>query len=468
MSYVIQQRDIDIIRQSNKNMHVKLELLNSNIQIIDQIEGLLISDSISINADSDIRRAYSCELFVRNSSLLVGINKMIWLDKYIRPYIGITHQRTNQIAWYLMGTYVFNDTGYAYEETSRTLSLTCSDLMCTLNGDRGGQVEGLSTKIEEGSYVRNVMVSLLEEAGIKKYRVEDIQKFVPYDLEFGTGVTYYKILKQLLELYAGYEMFFDVYGVFVIQKIPTTQYDEVKLDESLFSQLVKSEQINNSFNKIYNVTQVWSSTIEPDRYTSTVTVSGNQYRATFQDLPKLDNFEKYGIRIPTVSGNQPTLNLNNLGARPIMDDNGSPIPAGRLLANTDYVFKYRKASEDFILLGQYQAYGEYKMYDEDCPYSITRLGKEIKQVLNFNEIYSDSLCEQRAKYETWLATRRKDSVTLNMIIIPFLDVNWKISYESVNTKKKSDYIIKSISGSTNEGLMTVEMIIFSELYPDIV
>lgn len=470
MRYIVQQEDIDILYQSVKTLHCRLELLNHNMKVIDSIEGNLISDNFSCDASSDIRRTYSLDLHVSNSTFLVGSDKKIWIDKYIRPYVGVIHQRTQDIKYYLNGTFAFNDTAYSYDEASRTLSLSCSDLMCTLNGDRGGSVKGLSIKIPAGSYIREVLISLLEDAGVTKYQIEDIGHEIPYDLEYSAEITYYEILKEIVELYAGYEMFFDLDGTFVVQKIPTTENDIAILDSKTINPLVISESTDSTFNNIYNSTQIWGKVIETDYYTDSASSSdGINYIATLSDEPKeMDNFGKYGVKILTTNKDNPTLNFNNIGAIKLVNDDGNQLQAGRLLANTDYVFKYRKATNDLLLLGQYQAHGEYKQYDSDCPFSITNLGYEINQVLEFDELESDSLCEQRAKYETWLATRMQDKIALNMIAIPFLDVNWKISYTSENTGIQEDYIIKSISGSNSEFIMDVELIKFSELYPDIV
>jgi hypothetical protein len=467
-NYIITQQDINMTRQSNRQIFSKVELLNHNFKVIDSIEGVLISDSFNNDSTSDIRRTYNAELFISDSSFLVGSDKKIWIDKYIRPYIGIKYLRTDEIIWYLKGTYVFNDLSYDYDASTKKLSLSCSDLICTLNGDRGGYVEGLSNTIPEGTDIRSAIIGILNDAGITKYNVVDIGKTIPYDQEFSVGTTYYEMLSQIVELYSGYEMFFDLDGTFIVQAIPTTKDEDSILDENVFAPLVISENIGQSFNKIYNCTQVWGKTLETDYYTQVVSSSNNIiYTATIDSLTGYSNYDKYGIRIPITCGDGPTININGLGALKIYEDD-KLVKAERLIANTDYVFKYLKASNTLSLLGQYQAYGEYTNKETDCPFSAVNLGYVIKQVLNYDEIYSDSLCQQRAKYETWLATKMQDSINLEIISIPFLDVNWKVNYSPMKTGETNSYIIKSISGSDSEGKMSIQMIRYSELYPDVI
>ena len=82
MKYNILQQDIEILKQSSKELYAKVELLNRNKKILTSIEGNLISDSISIDALSDIRRTYSCEIKYSNEN---------WnnADKYKFRYICI-------------------------------------------------------------------------------------------------------------------------------------------------------------------------------------------------------------------------------------------------------------------------------------------------------------------------------------------------------------------------------------------
>lgn len=68
--YIVTQKDIEVLMQSDKTLFYKLELLNEDLKVVDLIEGNLISDNISISADSDIRRTYTCELVVTDSTFV--------------------------------------------------------------------------------------------------------------------------------------------------------------------------------------------------------------------------------------------------------------------------------------------------------------------------------------------------------------------------------------------------------------
>ena len=77
---------------------------------------------------------------------------------------------------------------------------------------------------------------------------------------------------------------------------------------------------------------------------------------------------------------------------------------------------------------------------------------------------------QRAEYENWKSTRLTDSVSIEALLIPWLDVNKKVSYTprydpALGTLQ---YIVKHIEFSLKSGTMTVSMCRFFPYYPYII
>lgn len=108
--------------------------------------------------------------------------------------------------------------------------------------------------------------------------------------------------------------------------------------------------------------------------------------------------------------------------------------------------------------------------EESCPYTIEKCG-EILQVLSGNDyeqIYTTDLARQRAEYEAWKAGRLTDSITLESRLIPFLDVNMKITYKSLRTGQVDTYIVDKISHSFDNFTTTIEMHKFYATYPFVV
>ena len=263
-NYIVEQKDIEILMQSDKVLYYKLELLNESLKVLEYVEGNLISDNISISSDSDIRRTYNCEFIVTDSSFDIGYDKKFWFNKRIRPYIGILHQRTQEIIYYLLGTFLFVDTGYNYDTSTRTLSLTCNDMMCLLNGVRGGNIPLYKRTILAETDARSVIIDLLKEAGITKYFIEfninnDILSTfkIPYDMVYNAGMTVYQIIKDIVDLYPGTEMYFSKDGTFMINRIPTGKNEQAILNDEIIQPILVNEQVNTSFSNVYNHIEIW-------------------------------------------------------------------------------------------------------------------------------------------------------------------------------------------------------------------
>lgn len=489
MAYEPTQKDLNLLKQSVHEFYIKVELLNKNLKILDSIEGVIISDNFSVNNESVQRRSYSCDMLITDSSFMIGKDKKIWFDKRLRVYYGIKSLREGKIYWYRIGTFAYVNADYKFSQTERTLSLTCADLMAEYDGTLNGQIGGYGSAntdnenvaqgltIPAGEDIRQAVIALIKDAGITNYIVEDIGKEIPYDLEFSTGVTYCDAWKEICELYDSWEFFFDADGVFIWREIPNCKDDPVVLDDSVFQHIVVDESVSTSFDGIYNVTEVWGKVLDlsnDDRYTETCTYTDNIYNVSFSEYTSwddIDHLTQFGIKIPSANLDSPKFSVNSYSPIPIYDGNGDPLKAGDLKADTIYVFRYRRSTVDesgivsaLFLLGQFQCYGKYVENSEDCPFSVKNLGYEIMQSLDYDGLSDDAACYNQAEYLTYSTTAMMDTVTLNMLIIPWLEVNTKVSYTPKYSNEKNQYIIKSFSWSTGAGTMSLVLYKFLESF----
>lgn len=483
-SYTITTTDVDLLRQSTRELYSKIELLNSNFKIVDHLEGTLINDDVSINANSDVRRTYNCSLFVTDSTFEIAKDSKIWIDRMIRPYVGMKNLKNGEIVWYLMGTYKISSTSVTYNATTHTLNLTCNDLMCSLENEYGGIVgHAYKYKIEAGENVRTVILGLLRDAHITNYHVGLILEEIPYDLEFDHEASYYDMLKKVLDLFAeGWQMYFDIYGTFIWEPIPISMDDEIRIDNTTMQSLLIQENRSDNFSGIYNKTIVYGKVLEPEYYGDDVTLSDNVYHAkvdkynvgsdTMIDSSsyiEYRNFDMIGLKINAPNTGKPTyININGIGKVPICDDDGDYLEPNQFKANEVWVFRYRQKNDrgfsDFYCLGQYMPYGEYTEDSEDVLYSTKNVGKELLQVIELDSIYSDDLARQRAVYETYLKCRRLDTINLNMMAVYWLDVNQKVEYQPIGSEKPYQYLINSISYNSTDGTMSVSLQRFYDDY----
>ena len=469
--YIITQNDVALLNQKEKKIYVKLEMLNNNNKIINSLETELISASANVDAESSSRVNFTCTFLAKDKTWQINYDSKIWIDKRIRPYVGYYSLRERKIIWYKIGTLKFNTAAYQYDTTTKEVSIQCLDLMSTLDGTLGGNIhsDGFGATdivIEAGTNVRNAIIGLLEDAGITKYDICEINRTVPYDIEHSIESNYYDILKELIELYSGYEMYFDEDGIFVVKQIPRLNNEPVTLSNDIIAPLVISENRNYDFSQVYNYCEVFGESIEPDFYTDTVSGTTSQWNATISEMTSYENGDTIGLKAPCSNTSNLKIMVNSLPAKSVFSDNNLALDDNFFITGDVYCFRYRKDTDSFIYLGQYQAFGVYEETSANNPFSTTRLGYRIPKTVMDENIYSDSLCEQRAKYEIYKGAWLTDTLSLSLIDIPFLTVNQKISYKPNGENVEIEYITKSISRDISSGTMNLELARFSEEYPN--
>jgi hypothetical protein len=248
------QAKIDVMSQNFRSKRIKIELLDFTLKKIDSIEGNVISGSITADANSDIRRTGNIELaipinrdastfFDLLSGFTISIGGKIWLDKYVKIYVGIDSS-DNGIEWYSLGVFLIDEPVRSVSANQHIISFQCIDLMAKLTGKRQGQLTGTTTLIEKGYYeiidgketyikteISQALASIITElGGFTKYAIYPIpalKKYLPYDIKVGVGATVYNILKEMLDILATWQMYFDTDGVLRIEPIPSGLRDIV-------------------------------------------------------------------------------------------------------------------------------------------------------------------------------------------------------------------------------------------------
>lgn len=143
-------QDLRLIKQKKQNKSIKIELLDKKTGVVlERVDGALVSDSGTIDRQSTSRRTYNADFYIKDSTFLVDENSKVWLDKYLRVYVGIQDIRTQEYCWYILGTFAITEAGYSYSPTENTVSLTLTDKMAFLDGTLGGIVTGaMNIKIQ--------------------------------------------------------------------------------------------------------------------------------------------------------------------------------------------------------------------------------------------------------------------------------------------------------------------------------
>ncbi len=89
MTYIPTQEDLGLLTNRSKDLYCRIDLLDSDYCVVDSLEGLAMSGSISIDADSDTRRTFNVDIHPKKGTDISEYEVEDWMDKMIRVYVGI-------------------------------------------------------------------------------------------------------------------------------------------------------------------------------------------------------------------------------------------------------------------------------------------------------------------------------------------------------------------------------------------
>lgn len=298
--------DYNVLKQQYIKKYIRLELLDFQYNIVDELSGNMTKCSINVDSNSDLRRSCDLGFVVTTSTFDIKAGSKIFLDRMVRPYVGYENMRTGEIQWYNQGIYLVNNPQWSYDASTNEISMQALDLMSKLTGLRNGNLEGIPTKIAKDENVREAIIKTIELGGFTKYICEECKTKdgtivpVPYDIEIDVGGTIYDILTGLRDIMPNYQIYFDINGVFHYEPIPLAHDDPVLIDDDLFNNVLISENINTDFESVKNYVEVLGHTWDVDYYSPSdkTTVSGGMITPTFADLKTLEDGTAVGITLP--------------------------------------------------------------------------------------------------------------------------------------------------------------------------
>ena len=343
---------------------------------------------------------------------------------------------------------------------------------------------------------------------------------IPYDLEFDKGCTVWQIITTMRDLYEKYQCYFDINNTFCCELAPRGYDEIVTFDNSFIQSILISENTTINFDEVKNVTEVWGAIFETDWFAfQGVSFNGSTYSATIDGYTDETHTAYYNgdmiaIKIPQNNSGQCYININSLGNIPIYDENYE-IPINgtsdtmNLNAGQTYVFKIVKKRENgtditrAYLLGQYQSHAmcvltdgttgeeytttggvtvakyskEYfkKVYNvdnvymdvvPDSPFTIQKLGVILKVYDDETNIQSCATALETARQENYRSSRLTDNISLTTKLVPYADVNQKISYQRSDMDAPQEYLVTSISHDIAGGTTNWTLVKYYPLYID--
>ena len=481
------QEQYNIVTQFYRDISIKLEVLDFDYYVIDEVSGLAENASFNIDADSDIRRTCNISMTLKDeysdNTLYLSeywqSGNPFWFDKYLRISIGIVDVTTDEIVWNNQGIYLIDEPSIQYSATDNTLSFKAVDLMAQLTGLRDGNLEGLTYVIPVGTSITNAMKNVIQEQGFNEYIIlEPPQATTPYEIRIDAGGTSYDLLSELRDINPDWEMFFNADGVFVFQQIASSQTSDTVISpyitKEMFDDLYSEAELTTSFTDVKNYIEVYGKTIETN-HTASVTINSNS--ATIEldvaqasisnsiydflcvignlsnavtglstPITELHVYDSDNVLLKDIDVTNTPLRYNNFGY--IIRINGSVSNIEYLGYAQPFGLAWEDNEESPFYVGEQLSGDTTVNSPTDILYNKPTFKRQVRIVLSggeFDNIYSNNLAMQRAKYELYLRAKLHDSIDITVVPIYWLDVNQIIEYQMPNESEPSYWLIKSIS-----------------------
>ncbi len=468
----ITQSQYDTARQVVRNLHIRVNLLNFDYQTISSFEGNLIEGSLTSDSNSNMRNSCTLSLVVTDSSFNITAEGKIWLDRLVQVFIGVDDVKTGEVAWTNKGIYLINQPSYQYDAATNTVTFEGVDLMGLMTGFRGGYLLN-SYLVPQGENVREVILAILNENGFGKYVVSECMNIdgsiqpVPYDIQKDAGSTWWDLLDELLNILPNYQMYFDTDGVFHYETIPYKKNETIQINDSIWKDNVISENVQYDFESVKNSVKVLGRAHTISNYPTTQALSGSTLVLTIPSMQSLGNTTMIGFTPPVeVDVGAIQIDVNNTGGKPLVDSKGAAMQ--KLSKGVYYVAQYNETNSNWLYMGHVQAEGYWEDDDVDSPFYVGNPAGKIEIVLygeEYDNIVTDELAEQRAKWEIYQRCRLNDSISITCIPVYWAEVNWMVSYTPLGQNKVQQYLIKSITTDLKpDGTQTLNLVKYYPYY----
>lgn len=487
--------ELELITNPNKRTYIKVSLLDDAYQEVKQMQGELIDLNGTISADSAIRRVTNA-VFHIDDPVELGTNFFgVWMDRMVQISYGVYDPVVKEIRWMLLGSFLFQSSGYTYDRENRQMSLSIGDMMVAATEERGSQI-GTEVEYVAGAKIEDALAATIARfSPYKRYDIEPFEDVIPYDIKIARGSYPYEGLNALVRLFPWYEQYYSKEGVYTAKKVTTAMNDPVVMTAQQMKQTIISESGDLSYSSVKNATEIWGKEIDANYTAKSCTSNGGVYNLNIHST-----YEKYedGTLInftpdtTNIAGQK--IRAQELDALDVYNEAGdgslSLVTEKQMQADRAYVVKYKEGK--FILQGEAQIHAMCMEYREmpsdeelarlkafhncndikiavnpDSDFACDVIGV-VKQVFldgEYSNIYSTELALERAAYENWKSTKLLDTLTIETLFMPWLDVNQKILYTSIATGRTSQYIIREIQMRPLTGVMSITLVKFCPLYP---
>lgn len=186
----------EVYHSQVQEQFVKITVLDWLERPIQEVQGIVTGGSLNLNGSSAMRRTANFSVYIENEegANITEIDNIFSLNKKISletGFLNIYDKYTEyDIIWFPLGIFVIGNPSISHSTSGVTLSLSCKDKMCLLNGDVGGiipastQFDEYETIDEDGNWVltRPTINQIIREL-VNHFGGEQLSKIIISDVD---------------------------------------------------------------------------------------------------------------------------------------------------------------------------------------------------------------------------------------------------------------------------------------------
>ena len=253
---IVYNEKIKRLMQKDRIVHVKIESLDWNENVIAEITGKALKDggTISITNSNMVRRQCNFQ-FLCDKQTDIKEGSPFWINKKIRILIGLEDIRTDEITWFNWGIFVMGNPSKDVSLKGNILSIQGYDKMHIFSLN---MFNWEKTLIPVDTPMHECIKAIGNLQGETKYKIENTGYVTPYDQEIDPTETLIDRMQKEQEMYMDYQIHYDIDGYLCYEPTYTKETDPVYWTfNNDTKDLEISRKINFDFDNVKNYIKVF-------------------------------------------------------------------------------------------------------------------------------------------------------------------------------------------------------------------
>ena len=272
----ISQQAKSVHTQPIRNIITTIQVEDEKGNILQTISGKATGGSITVSADSLIRRTGDLTMVV-DPDLMPDKNSVVWYGKYFKLYQGIVDlsSPSQEPVNFLLGTFLVDETTLSVAADNSSIQIKLSDKMTQYDSDGANSTLENQLVIPTGTSISvaiRMMMELVGETSFGQIDESQEDEVMTYDYTKEIGTNIIDIIKELRDYYMDYICGYNIKGEFEFKRIEIQkETDQIEPRWDFDSTQSDRADLTISFSESYNLRDIKNRVII---YGSTSTKTG--------------------------------------------------------------------------------------------------------------------------------------------------------------------------------------------------